>query len=132
MMTDPIADLLARIRNASMVHHKSVNIPASKLKLRILEVLKTNGYIEDFQEVKSGPQGSLTVFLRYDAKTKECAIMGLERVSRPGRRIYVGHEEIPKVLSGLGVSVLSTSKGILADREARAQGLGGEVLLKVW
>jgi small subunit ribosomal protein S8 len=132
MMTDPIADLLARIRNASMVHHKSVTLPASKLKVKILDVLKVAGYIDDYQIVEAVPQSSITVFLRYDATSKESAIMGLERVSRPGRRVYVGKEEIPKVLSGLGVSVLSTSKGILADREARSQGVGGEVLLKVW
>ncbi len=132
MMTDPIADLLARIRNASMVHHKSVTLPASRLKVKILDVLKVSGYIDDYQVVEAVPQSSITVFLRYDATSKESAIMGLERVSRPGRRVYVGKEEIPKVLSGLGVSVLSTSKGILADREARSQGVGGEVLLKVW
>ena len=132
MMTDPIADLLARIRNASMVHHKSVTLPASRLKVKILDVLKVSGYIDDYQVVEAVPQSSITIFLRYDATSKESAIMGLERVSRPGRRVYVGKEEIPKVLSGLGVSVLSTSKGILADREARSQGVGGEVLLKVW
>jgi small subunit ribosomal protein S8 len=132
MLTDPIADMLARIRNAAMVHHKSVTLPASKQKLRILEVLKENGYVEDFQVAEAGPQPSVTVFLRYDSKSKESAIMGIERVSRPGRRVYVGKTEIPKVLSGLGVSILSTSKGILADRQARAEGVGGEVILKVW
>jgi small subunit ribosomal protein S8 len=132
MLTDPIADMLARIRNAAMVHHKSVSMPASKLKLRILEVLKQAGYIEDFQEVADGTRQNVTVFLRYDNKSKESAIMGIERVSRPGRRVYVNKGDIPKVLSGLGVSVLSTSKGILADRQARAEGVGGEVLLKVW
>lgn len=132
MLTDPIADMLARIRNAAMVHHKTVTLPVSKMKLRILEVLKENGFIDDFQVAEAGPQGAVTVFLRYDPKSKESAIAGIERVSRPGRRVYVGKTEIPKVLSGLGVSVLSTSKGILADRQARAEGVGGEVLLKVW
>lgn len=115
-----------------MVHHKSVTMPASKLKLRILEVLKQAGYVDDFQTVADGARQNVTVFLRYDAKSKESAIMGIERVSRPGRRVYVNKGEIPKVLSGLGVSVLSTSKGILPDRQARAEGVGGEVLLKVW
>lgn len=132
MLTDPIADMLARIRNAAMVHHKTVTLPVSKMKLRILEVLKENGFVDDFQVAEAGPQGAVTVFLRYDPKSKESAIAGIERVSRPGRRVYVGKTEIPKVLSGLGVSVLSTSKGILADRQARAEGVGGEVLLKVW
>lgn len=132
MLTDPIADMLARIRNAAMVHHKTVTLPVSKMKLRILEVLKENGFIDDFQVAEAGVQGAVTVFLRYDPKSKESAIAGIERVSRPGRRVYVGKTEIPKVLSGLGVSVLSTSKGILADRQARAEGVGGEVLLKVW
>lgn len=132
MLTDPIADMLARIRNATMVHHKTVTLPASKMKLRILEVLKANGFIDDFQVAEAGPQAAVTVFLRYDPKSKESAIAGIERVSRPGRRVYVAKTEIPKVLSGLGVSVLSTSKGILADRQARAEGVGGEVLLKVW
>lgn len=132
MMTDPIADMLARIRNAAMVHHKTVSVPFSKLKAKILEVLKTNGYIDDFQIVEAGPKSAITVFLRYDPASKECAIAGIERVSRPGRRVYVGTGDIPKVLSGLGLSVLSTSKGILADREARAQHVGGEVILKVW
>lgn len=132
MLTDPIADMLARIRNAAMVHHKTVTLPVSKMKLRILEVLKENGFIDDFQVAEAGPQGAVTVFLRYDPKSKESAIAGIERVSRPGRRVYVAKTEIPKVLSGLGVSVLSTSKGILADRQARAEGVGGEVLLKVW
>ncbi len=132
MMTDPIADMLTRIRNAATAQHKSLSLPASKLKVRILELLKENGYIQDFQLVETKPQPHVTVQLKYDTTGKECVIAGIERVSRPGRRVYVGKAEVPKVLSGLGVNVMSTSKGILTDREARDKGVGGEVMLKVW
>ena len=132
MMTDPISDMLTRIRNASRVRHKTVNVPHSKLKTQILEVLKTNGYIEDFKVATEGAKSTITVFLRYDPVTRESSIDGIERVSTPGRRVHVPSAEIPQVLSGLGLSVLSTSKGVLTDRQARAEKVGGEVLLKVW
>lgn len=132
MMTDPISDMLTRIRNASRVRHSSVNVPHSKLKVQILDVLKTNGYIEDFSVATEGVKSNITVSLRYDPVTKGSSIDGIQRVSTPGRRVHVPSDEIPRVLSGLGLSVLSTSKGVLTDRQARAQQVGGEVLLKVW
>jgi small subunit ribosomal protein S8 len=132
MMTDPIADMLARIRNAGNARHKSVNIPHSKLKMLILDVLKESGYIGEFSVIEAGVKSHINVNLRYDAETRSSAIAGIQRVSRPGRRVYVATDEIPKVLSGLGVNILSTSYGVLTDREARSRKTGGEVLLKVW
>ncbi len=132
MMTDPISDMLTRIRNAARVRHASVNVPHSNLKVGILEVLKKEGYIEDFNVTKEGVKANITVFLRYDPATRESSIAGIERVSSPGRRVHVPTDEVPSVLSGLGVSVLSTSKGLMTDKEARSQKVGGEVILKVW
>ncbi len=132
MMTDPIADMLTRIRNAGMARHKNVTVAHSKQKERILDVLKTNGYIDGFQAVEYGSKRDIKVQLRYDEATREPVIAGIERVSKPGRRVYASADEAPKVLSGLGISILSTSLGLLTDREARAKNVGGEVLLKVW
>ena len=130
MMTDPIADMLARVRNASLAHLEHTQMPSSKLKERMAQILKDEGYISDFR-VEPGVQAQLTVFMRY-GKGRECAIAGLKRKSRPGRRVYVGHREIPKVHNGLGVAIMSTSVGVITDREARAKRVGGEVLCEVW
>lgn len=133
MTTDPIADMLARIRNAAMARHESTCIPASKLKRSIAKILKTEGFIADVREEDGGeskhPQ--IRVVLKYN-RDKHSAFEGLRRVSRPGRRVYVGHEDIPRVLSGLGVSILSTSRGLMTDKEARRQKVGGELLCEVW
>ncbi len=135
MTTDPIADMLARIRNASMARHASTAVPASKMKKAIADILKSEGFIADVrEEVPDGetvkhPQ--IRVVLKY-TRDKGSAFAGMRRVSRPGRRVYVGHEDIPRVLSGLGVSILSTSRGLMTDREARRQKVGGELLCEVW
>jgi small subunit ribosomal protein S8 len=131
MMTDPIADLLTRIRNASRAEHEKVDIPSSKLKVRITEILKTEGFIKNFRLMEEKKPGILRVYLKYGAGN-ERVISGLVRVSRPGRRIYVGKDKIPSILGGMGVAILSTSRGVMTDREVRKQGLGGEVLAYVW
>ncbi|MBM4361297.1 MAG: 30S ribosomal protein S8 [Deltaproteobacteria bacterium] len=133
MTTDPIADMLARIRNASMARHASTVMPASKVKRAIAQILKQEGFIADVQdETDTATQHpKLRVVLRYN-REKDAAFAGLRRVSRPGRRVYVGHEDIPRVLSGLGVSILSTSQGVLTDKEARRRKVGGELLCEVW
>jgi small subunit ribosomal protein S8 len=130
-VTDPIADMLTRIRNANTARHERVLIPASKLKLEIAKVLKGQGYVRKYDLVDDKRHGQIRVHLRYDAEGTP-AITGLRRVSRPGMRVYVDAKRVPRVMGGLGVSVLSTSRGVLADREARRQGLGGEVLCYVW
>jgi small subunit ribosomal protein S8 len=131
MMTDPIADMLTRIRNAVRARKREVAIyPKSKMKVAILEVFKREGFIEGF-EVEDGVKGGITVKLKY-TPDGESVITDLERISKPSRRIYVGKREIPWVRNGLGIAVLSTSKGILSDREARKSGVGGELLLYVW
>jgi small subunit ribosomal protein S8 len=135
MTTDPISDMLARIRNASMARHASTCMPASKMKKAIAEILKTEGFIADVRE--ESPDGAavkhpqIRVVLKYN-RDKDSAFAGMRRVSRPGRRVYVGHENIPRVLSGLGVSILSTSHGLMTDREARRRKVGGELLCEVW
>jgi len=135
MTTDPIADMLARIRNASMARHQSTVMPASKVKKAIAEILKAEGFIADCRDeepvegANKFPQ--LRVVLKYN-REKDAAFAGLRRVSRPGRRVYVGHESIPRVLSGLGVSILSTSAGVMTDKEARRRKVGGELLCEVW
>ena len=135
MTTDPIADMLSRIRNASMARHASTLMPASKVKKAIAEILKAEGFIADVREEVPGegkaqfPQ--IRVVLKYN-REKDSAFAGLRRVSRPGRRVYVGHESIPRVLSGLGVSILSTSAGVMTDKEARRRKVGGELLCEVW
>lgn len=133
-MHDPIADMLTRIRNSVMRQHKSVSMPSSKLKLAIAQVLKDEGYIADFQVVEQKPFSILQLTMKYvgDHKNRRPVITGLLRVSKPGRRIYVGKSEIPWVLSGMGISIVTTSQGVMSDQKARRLGVGGEVLCKVW
>ena len=130
-ITDPIADMLTRIRNAGMARHESVDVPASKMKTAIAEVLLKEGYIKAFQIVDDGTQGVIRITLKY-LPGKERAIQGLKRVSKPGLRVYAGADELPRILKGLGVAIISTSKGIMTDREARKAHVGGEVLAFVW
>ena len=130
-MTDPIADMLTRIRNANSARHTTVEIPASKVKLAIAQILLDEGYIKSFEKIEDGKQGMIQVTLKYDEKGKR-VISGLKRISKPGLRIYVSCEELPQVLNGLGIALVSTSKGIKTDRDARREGLGGEVLAYVW
>jgi small subunit ribosomal protein S8 len=131
MTSDPIADLLTRIRNASRAEHEKVDIPASRLKVRIAEILKEEGFIKNLRLIESPKQGTLRVYLKY-GPGNERIISGLVRVSKPGRRIYVGRDRIPSILGGMGVAILSTSRGVMTDREVRKQKLGGEVLAYVW
>jgi small subunit ribosomal protein S8 len=133
MNSDPIADMLARLRNAALARHEVARMPASKLKRAIAELLKNEGYVADVrqEELGTSTQPTLTVTLKY-GRDRSCAFGGIKRVSRPGRRVYVGHEDIPRVLSGLGVSILSTSQGVLTDKEARRRRVGGELLCEVW
>ncbi len=131
MMTDPIADMLTRIRNALLAGHDEVAVPSSKVKTEIARILRDEGYIEDYRAVEHRPQDVLQIRLRY-GPSGEKVINGLERVSKPGRRVYRGKEEIPRVLGGLGISIVSTSQGILEGRAARQRGIGGEVIGKVW
>lgn len=133
-MSDPIADMLTRMRNALMREHPSVSMPHSKIKVAIAQVMKDEGYIEDFKVLPEKPQAVLQISLKYtgDRRNHRSIITGLERVSRPGRRIYVGKNDIPWVLSGMGTSIVTTSKGIMTGQQARRLGVGGEVLCKVW
>lgn len=131
VMTDPIADMLTRIRNANQMKHKTVNVPASKLKTEILNVLKQEGYIVDFERVNDGVQGTLKVTLKY-LENEERVIRGLKKISKPGLRVYAKTDDIPKVLNGLGIAVISTSKGLMTDRAARRDKVGGEVIAYVW
>ena len=130
-ITDPIADMLTRIRNAGSARHETVDIPNSKMKKAIAEILLEEGYIKSFQLIDDGTQGVIRVTLKY-LPGKEKAIQGLRRVSKPGLRVYAGADELPKVLGGLGIAIISTSKGIMTDKKARAQHVGGEVLAFVW
>ena len=131
-MSDPVADMLTRIRNAGMVRFDTVNMPLSKIKVGVAKVLKDEGYINDYHiKENDSVQGSLKIDLKY-GPNDEKVITGLRRVSKPGLRIYVKADNIPKVLSGLGIAILSTSQGVIADREARKLGLGGEVLCEIW
>jgi small subunit ribosomal protein S8 len=130
-MTDPIADMLTRIRNASRAEHEKVDIPASKLKGRIAEILRDKGFIKNFRRIDDGKQGILRVYLKYGGGNEKM-ISGLVRVSTPGRRVYVSHDEIPSVLAGMGIAIISTSRGVLADEDVRKQKVGGEVLAYVW
>lgn len=130
-MTDPIADLLARIRNAQQAKHEIVTIPASNIKKAVLEILKHEGFVQDWSYEADAHQGKLHVILKYDAQDKGM-ILGLKRVSKPGCRRYVGARDIPKVLGGLGVAILSTSRGVISDRDARKLNVGGELLAYVW
>lgn len=130
-ITDPIADMLTRIRNAGSARHETVDIPNSKMKKAIAEILLKEGYIKSFQLIDDGTQGIIRVTLKY-LPGKEKAIQGLRRVSKPGLRVYAGADELPQVLRGLGIAIISTSKGIMTDKKARAQHVGGEVLAFVW
>ena len=131
MRSDPIADLLTRIRNGSRAEHEKVDIPSSKLKVRMAEILKDEGFIKNFRVLDDDKQGTLRVYLKYGAGTEK-VISGLVRVSTPGRRVYVTHDKIPSILGGMGVALISTSRGVLTDRDARKEHVGGEVLAYVW
>jgi small subunit ribosomal protein S8 len=133
MVSDPIADMLTRIRNAALARHDRTQIPASKMKFAVAKILKEEGYISDVQQTdtEEKPQKTITIVLKY-GRDRQSAIDGIRRVSRPGRRVYVRHDRIPRVLSGLGISILSTSRGLLSDREARRLKLGGELVCEVW
>jgi len=131
VMTDPIADMLTRIRNANHAKHEFVDIPASKIKKEIANILLEEGYIKGFDVIDDGKQGIIRVELRYQ-QNKERVITGIKRISKPGLRVYVGKEDTPKVLGGLGIAILSTSNGIVTDKKARTQGVGGEVICYVW
>jgi small subunit ribosomal protein S8 len=130
-LTDPVADMLARIRNATNARHQKVDIPASKLKLEIARILKEEGYISNYKASEEEGHKLLRVYLKYGANN-EAAISNVERVSRPGCRVYVGRTEIPRVLGGMGINILTTPKGVMTGRQARKQGLGGELLCQVW
>ena len=130
-MTDPIADMLTRIRNANQMRYKEVEVPASKIKLEIARILKETGFIEDFKIKKDKVQNGIILNLKY-GQNKERVITGLKRISKPGLRVYAKAEELPKVLNGLGIAIISTSKGIMTDKEARKESLGGEVLAYIW
>ena len=130
-ITDPISDMLTRIRNANSSKHKTVDIPASNMKLGIADILYKEGYIKSFEEIKDDTQGIIRVTLKYDEKGNR-VIDGLKRISKPGLRVYASKEELPKVLNGLGIAIISTSKGLKTDKEARELGVGGEVLAYIW
>jgi small subunit ribosomal protein S8 len=130
-MTDPVADMLTRIRNATTVRHDRTDVPASKMKLEIAKILKQECFIRTFKLLEEGPQGLIRIYLKY-AEDGEPAIHGMRRVSRPGRRVYRGAGELPKVQSGLGVAVVSTNRGVLTDEQARGLRVGGEVLCEIW
>lgn len=131
VMTDPIADMLTRIRNANMVHKRDVKIPASKIKQEIANILYKEGFVSGYEMIEDDKQGVIRVYLKYGGN-KEKVITGLKRISKPGLRVYVKNEEIPKVLGGLGIAILSTSRGLMSDKNARLEGIGGEVLCYVW
>ena len=131
VMTDPIADFLTRIRNANTVYMEKVDIPASKTKLGLANILKEEGYIKDVEYIEDGKQGFLRLYLKYGAN-REKVITGLKRISRPGLRVYAQKDELPKVLGGLGIAIISTSKGLMTDKDARKAGVGGEVMCYIW
>jgi small subunit ribosomal protein S8 len=131
VMTDPIADFLTRIRNANTVYMEKVEIPASKTKLNLANILKEEGYIKDVEYIEDGKQGFLRLYLKYGAN-REKVLSGLKRISRPGLRVYAQKDELPKVLGGLGIAVISTSKGLMTDKDARKAGIGGEVMCYIW
>ena len=130
-ITDPIADMLTRIRNANTSKHKTVDVPASNVKRAIAEILFKEGYIKAFEEIDDGNQGIIRITIKYDEKGNR-VIAGLKRISKSGLRVYANKEELPKVLNGLGIALISTSKGMMTDKEAREKGIGGEVLAYVW
>ena len=131
-ITDPIADMLTRIRNANNAKHDTVDVPASNMKKAIAQILLDEGYIKNFQIINDGTQGVIRISLKYNQPGKEKVITGLRRVSKPGLRVYAGAEELPRVLRGLGIAIVSTSKGVMTDKAARAAHVGGEVLAFVW
>ncbi len=130
-MTDPIADMLTRIRNANLVRHEKLELPASMLKKEIADILKREGFIRDYEYIEDNKQGVIRIFLKYGT-SNERVITGLKRISKPGLRVYAKSTEVPRVLGGLGIALVSTSKGVLTDKEARKQQVGGEVLAYVW
>lgn len=131
MLTDPIADMLTRIRNAVIVKSERVDVPASKLKVEIAKIMKDEGFIKAYKIVKDKKQGIIKITLKYNSDNTS-VISGLKRVSKPGRRVYVGKDEIPRVMGGLGISIVSTSKGVLCDRACVKEGVGGELLCQIW
>ena len=131
-MTDPIADMLTRIRNANTAKHDTVDVPSSKMKLAIAKILLDEGYIKSYELVENGKFNDIRITLKYGASKNEKLISGLQRISKPGLRVYANKEELPKVLGGLGVAIISTNKGVITDKEARKLGVGGEVLCFVW
>ncbi len=130
MMTDPIADMLTRIRNGNSAKHKSVEIPASNMKKDLAQILLDEGYIQGYNVTEDDKQGVMTVDLKYVQEQR--AISGIKRISKPGRRVYVGSSDVPKVLNGLGIAIISTSKGVMTDKQARKEAVGGEVICYVW
>ncbi|GGJ93035.1 30S ribosomal protein S8 [Lentibacillus kapialis] len=131
VMTDPIADMLTRIRNANMVRHEKLELPASKLKKEIADILKREGFVRDYEFIEDNKQGLLRIFMKYGSN-EEKVITGIKRISKPGLRVYAKADEVPRVLNGLGIAIVSTSNGVLSDKEARSQAVGGEVLAYVW
>lgn len=131
VMTDPIADMLTRIRNANMVKHEKLELPASNMKKEIADILKREGFVKDYELIEDNKQGILRIFLKYGTN-EERVITGIKRISKPGLRVYAKSDEVPRVLNGLGIAIVSTSKGVLSDKEARSQAVGGEVLAYVW
>jgi small subunit ribosomal protein S8 len=131
VMTDPIADLLTRIRNANMVRHEKLEVPASNMKKEIADILKREGFVRDVEYIEDNKQGIIRIFLKYGSNN-ERVITGLKRISKPGLRVYAKANEVPRVLNGLGIALVSTSQGVLTDKEARAKQVGGEVLAYVW
>ena len=132
MLSDPIGDMLTRIRNANMARHSTVDIPSSKMKEAIARILVKEGYVKGFETRENGVKRTMRITLKYGRSKNEKVIAGLKRISKPGLRVYAGCEDLPKVLNGLGLAIVSTNKGILTDKEAREQGVGGEVLAFVW
>ena len=131
-MSDPIADMLTRIRNANTAKHDTVDVPASKMKLAIAEILLEEGYIKNFEVIEEGNFKTIHITLKYGVDKNDKIISGIKRISKPGLRVYCGYEDLPNVLGGLGIAIISTSKGVMTDKEARKQKIGGEVLAYVW
>lgn len=131
VMTDPIADMLTRIRNANMVRHEKLEVPASNIKKEIAEILKREGFVRDVEYIEDNKQGIIRIFLKYGSNN-ERVITGLKRISKPGLRVYAKSTEVPRVLNGLGVALVSTSQGVVTDKEARAKQIGGEILAYIW
>ena len=132
MTSDPIADMLTRIRNANTAKHDTVDVPSSKMKISIAEILKKEGYIKDFEMIDVDGVKMIHITLKYGANKNEKIITGIKRISKPGLRVYAGKDELPKVLGGLGIAIISTNKGVMTDKEARKENVGGEVLAFVW